>query len=70
MNDAKERIMDNMDAAICNDCAISLGAKFPSGHVCTMWQGECYFCKDDTSCCATSDYDWPGKKLRPMEREF
>ncbi len=48
--------------SICRDCALKYGAKSPhDNYICTMWSSKCDVCHDLKSCCAVSDWRWPGK---------
>lgn len=55
---------------ICRGCAKSANCAWPDGHVATAHHGICDYCKDIADVCATSDWNWPNKKMRPEEREF
>ena len=54
---------------ICCDCAETHGAVWPDGHLATWWLGVCTVCKQKTSCCCTSDWEWPDVKGRRAPRE-
>lgn len=60
------------EISVCRDCAVEAGATWPSGHVATMWTGECRGCGKETACCATTDWHWPGKagRLARARREW
>lgn len=65
----KEKIQQG--GAICRDCAIENNAKVPENHLgCTWWTDKCIICEEKTSCCCTTDWDWPFWKPSFMEREI
>lgn len=43
---------------MCNDCAESLGGKFPPDHVCTVSYGECPYCLKKAVIIPWVDFDW------------
>ena len=43
-------------ANVCFDCAKERGARFPEGHVCTVWVGECSLCGEKATCVDTRDF--------------
>lgn len=48
------------EGAICHACALKLGAKpGHEPHIVTCSSCECVVCKEQKTCCSTSDYNWP-----------
>lgn len=64
--------MTAIPGAICPECANKNGAEWPVDHIATFWMGKCSTCGEEKSCCCTTDWDWPGKKLKAndIEREL
>lgn len=71
MNPIFQALKEGREISICFDCANANGGVWPMyrakdgseyGHGATCWGGECGVCKKETSCCALSDWEWPGKK--------
>lgn len=64
--------MTDIPGAICSECAKKNGGEWPEGHVASFWPGKCSACGDEASCCCTTDFNWPGRKLKAddMEREI
>lgn len=69
---AKPEIKDlvRTDGSICMPCAHANGAKWPSGHLATHWNGVCNVCGKISVCCAASDWDWPSITTVKAGREF
>ncbi len=56
--------------SICKECATNHGGKWPDGHLATWHEGECDQCGRQEGVCCVTDWDFPGVKLKPAEREF
>jgi hypothetical protein len=55
---------------ICRDCAKSANCTWPKGHAATAHHGICDYCENIVKVVATSDWNWPGKKMSFEEREI
>ncbi len=51
---------------ICGSCAKAKGCIWPEGHMATLHEGLCSYCKKIKAVCSSGDWNWPDKEFHGM----